>query len=214
VNGSREHRPHLYLATPAGLLSDGPALEKFEAELQSALDAGEVACVLLSTGGTDDDAAVGPVANRLAPLVQGRDIAFLIEGLVQAAQAAQADGVQIAWDRDGYISARKSLGEEAIVGVHCGGSRHDAMLAAEVGADYVAFDAAEHELVAWWVSLMQIPAVAFGAGTGDIVPLKQAGADFIAVREAVWNHPQGSAAAVRSLDQALDRAPGQAPGQA
>lgn len=203
MSNKPDHRPRLYLATPAGLLSDGRSLAEFEKDLQAALDAGGVACVLLSTDGIDDDAGVGPIANRLAPLVQERDIAFLVEGRVHAAEAAQADGVQIPWDHGGYMTARRTLGEEAVVGIYCGASRHDAMLAAEIGADYVAFDAAERELIAWWASLMQIPAVAFGAVSDDIADLKQAGADFIAVREAVWNHPKGPAAAVRALDRAL-----------
>ena len=40
-----------------------------------------------------------------------------------------------------YAEARRLVGPDAIVGVSCYASRHDAMEAAEAGADYVAFGA-------------------------------------------------------------------------
>jgi thiamine-phosphate pyrophosphorylase len=203
VSPAETAAPQIYLATPPGLWRDGPTLERFETELRTALDATPVACLLLSTDGLTDDAAVGPIANRLAPIAQDRDVAFLIEGLPQAARAAHADGVHIVWSSERYLTARKTLGDEAIVGVHCAASRHDAMLAAEIGADYVAFDAAARDAIDWWVSLMEIPAVAFGATLENAAALAASGIDFVAVREAVWEHREGAAAALASLRKAL-----------
>ena len=48
------------------------------------------------------------------------------------------------------------------------------------------------------------PAVAIGGITAaNCAPLVQAGADFLAVVGAVWNHPDGPAAGVRAMNQAI-----------
>jgi thiamine-phosphate pyrophosphorylase len=87
-------------------------------------------------------------------------------------------------------AARRRLGDEAIVGVgvgvDSGTSRHDAITAAEGGADYVAFGApgaaADPELIGWWQEIMTLPCVVFGAaGPEDCARFAAAGADFVAV---------------------------------
>jgi thiamine-phosphate pyrophosphorylase len=107
-------------------------------------------------------------------------------------------------------AARRTLGDLQL-GVWCGASRDQAMEAGEAGADYVAFgpygdveDPADPELVQWWVELMELPAVAEGRITPqNCAPLVQAGADFLAVGEAVWRHDGGPADAVRVFNQAI-----------
>jgi thiamine-phosphate pyrophosphorylase len=83
------------------------------------------------------------------------------------------------------------------------------MEAGEAGADYVAFGAfyptttkeVQHRpdpsILGWWTTLFELPCVAIGGITPDNAkPLIEAGADFIAVCGAVWNDPEGEAAAV------------------
>ncbi|RZJ27359.1 MAG: thiamine phosphate synthase, partial [Brevundimonas sp.] len=95
-------------------------------------------------------------------------------------------------------------------------SRELAMDAAEAGADYVAFGAffptttkdtthrPEPEILTIWQETVETPCVAIGGITAaNAADLARAGADFVAVSGAVWNHPQGAAAGVRELDQVL-----------
>jgi thiamine-phosphate pyrophosphorylase len=90
------------------------------------------------------------------------------------------------------------------------------MEAAEAGADYVAFGAfyptatktvehvAELDTLQKWSFVTEVPCVAIGGITSDNAkPLIDAGADFIAVSSAVWNHPQGPAEAVRAFNALL-----------
>ena len=90
------------------------------------------------------------------------------------------------------------------------------MEAAEAGADYVAFGAfyptttkpsqyrPGPELLEWWSEVMTVPCVAIGGITpANCAPLVRAGADFIAVVTAVWNHPDGPGAAVRAFNQSI-----------
>jgi thiamine-phosphate pyrophosphorylase len=52
--------------------------------------------------------------------------------------------------------------------------------------------------------MMEIPCVAIGGITADnCAPLVRAGADFLAVLGAVWNHPDGPAAGVRAMNEGI-----------
>ena len=109
------------------------------------------------------------------------------------------------------------LGKDLTLGVSCHGSRDLAMTAGEAGADYVAFGAffrsgtkteaeieAEPEVLTWWSDVMELPTVAIGGITrSNCGPLVRAGADFLAVVSAVWDHPDGPAAGVRAMNAAI-----------
>lgn len=205
MTAPEERTCQLYLVTPGGLAS-ALALEAFAADLKAALGAGPVAAVLLRTGGLNGDAA-RRAAEALGPLAKARDVAFLIEDRPEVAEAANADGVHLTDSRVSVAETRAEIGPEAIVGVACDASRHDAIEAAEAGADYVAFAGPEDalgELLAWWQETMTPPCVAFGAGDLETaIRQARAGADFLALDDAIWNHPEGPAAAVAGLAERL-----------
>ena len=196
----------LILVTPADLR---PPLAPFADALAAALEAGDVACVVLRGAGLDDETLTSAVA-LLRPLVQGRDAAFLIRDRAEIAAAAGGDGVHLG-DPRAYRAARKTMGDDAIVGVECGDSRHDAMVAGEREADYVAFGRlgpepgpADPDLLTWWQEMMTVPCVALGAASvEDCARLARAGADFVAVDGPVWDHPEGPATAVRAIVHAI-----------
>ncbi len=200
----------LYLVTPPRL---DPA--KFREPLKAALDAGDVACVQLRLKDVGDDEILR-AADLLRPVAQERDVAFLMNDRPDLAAETGCDGVHIGQEDADYASARARVGPRAIVGVTCHNSRHLAMEAAERGADYVAFGAffetgtklaktrAEPEILEWWSTLTEVPCVAIGGITPDnCAPLVRAGADFLAVVSAVWNHPRGPAAAVSAFEKAI-----------
>jgi thiamine-phosphate pyrophosphorylase len=208
-------KSRLYLVTP-------PALEPvgFADRLAEALDAGDVACVQLRLKDVDDD-AVRRACDALRAVAQSRGVAFLLNDRPDLAAATGCDGVHVGQQDAPYAEARQLLGPERIVGVTCHDSRHLAMEAAEAGADYVAFGAffptttkpsrfrPGAELLAWWSELMTVPCVAIGGITPEnCAPLVEAGADFLAVVTAVWNHPEGPGAAVRAFARAIAAAGG------
>ncbi len=203
-------RCRLYLITPPKL-----DLATFRDTLAAALDAGDVASVQLRLKDASDD-DIRRAADLLRPVVQGRDVAFLMNDRPDLAVATGCDGVHVGQEDARYAEARRSVGRDAIVGVTCHNSRHLAMEAAEQGADYVAFGAffptgtkqpktrAEPEILTWWSDVMQVPCVAIGGITVDNASvLIEAGADFIAVVSGVWDYPQGPAAAVRDFNRLI-----------
>lgn len=179
-----------------------------------ALDAGDVAAVQLRLPDADD-ATIRRAVEKLQPIARSRDVAFLLSESIELAAELGCDGVHLAKGA-GYAAARKHLGAKASIGVSCYDSRHLGMDAAEAGADYVSFGAffdsqsvtvtnpASIETLEWWSEIMTTPAVAIGGITAaNCAPLVTAGADFLAVIQAVWGHEGGAAAGVKALAQAI-----------
>lgn len=184
------HRTQAYLIVEVRHDAVGPEL------LAKAVRRSQASCVLLQpTAGDADGQAV------LAPLVraiQAAECAALIANDASVALALGADGVHLAHQDDPglaeqqYRAARALLGAGRIVGAACGLARHNAMVLAELGADYVALGGApDHDpadqldMVAWWAEVFSTPCVAWSvAASAQIGPLQAAGADFIAASPA------------------------------
>lgn len=126
-----------------------------------------------------------------------------------------ADGVHLGQGDGDIGEARALLGPSAQIGRTCHDSRHLAMEAGEAGADYVAFGAfyptttkpssyrPEPPILTWWSTLFEIPCVAIGGITADnAAPLVGAGADFLAVCQAIWD-TDDPAAAVQAFTEVL-----------
>ena len=210
-------RCRLYLITPPDLAEGGRDPAAFADTLAAALDGGDVACVQLRLKDVDDD-AVRRAADALAPVVHERDVAFIMNDRPDLAVATGCDGVHVGQQDAAYEDARRTVGDDAIVGVTGHASRHLAMEAAEAGADYVAFGAffesttkqrrhaADPDILNWWQETMTTPCVAIGGITVvNCPPLVQAGADFLAVAGGVWSFAAGPARAVADFNAVFER---------
>ena len=182
--------PRLYLITPAGIDA---------AELRGAIEAADIAAVLLRLGDGDERSLINRV-KAAVPIVQDKGAALLLDGHPELVARGGADGAHFA-NIDDFNAAREQLKPERIVGLGEVSSRHDAMAAAEAGADYIMFGGLEtalpttQERVGWASELFELPCVAFANGADEIAPLVAAGADFIALDYA-WRDPRGAAAAI------------------
>ena len=192
-------------------------LQAFSVDLSKALDGGDVASFQLRLKDTPRDDIL-KACEVLMPIVQSRDIAFIVNDDPLVAKEIGADGVHVGQEDTPYKEARQIVGDNAIVGVTCHNSKHLAMIAAENGADYVAFGAfyptttkdaktvADPEILQWWSALVETPMVAIGGITVDnAAPLVKSGADFLAVSGGIWNFPRGPQAAVEELNKVIDK---------
>jgi thiamine-phosphate pyrophosphorylase len=208
-----QDRCRVYLITPPRL--DPQA---FAGHLAAALDAGDVAAVQLRLKDVDDDAWRRAI-DALRPVTQQRGVAFLLNDRADLVRATGCDGAHVGQDDMPAIEARKLMGPDATMGVTCKGSRDLAMQAGEDGADYVAFGAffpsttkdvsnfLSTDILSWWSEMMELPSCAIGGITAEnCAPLVRAGTNFLAVVGCIWNHPDGPAAGVRALNQAIDAA--------
>nr|WP_321984922.1 thiamine phosphate synthase [uncultured Lichenicoccus sp.] len=202
----------LYLVTP-------PALEPgaFRDRMAEALDAGDVAAVQLRLKDVPE-AEVVQAIELLRPVVQRSGVAFILNDRPDLARRHGCDGAHVGAGDMPAGEARTLLGDLQL-GVSCYDSRDAAMLAGENGADYVAFGAffpsgtkqtdirADPGLLGWWSEVMELPVVAIGGITPtNCAGLVRAGADFLAVVSAVWDHPDGPAAGVRAMNTAIAQA--------
>src|SRR4029450_4442629 len=124
--------PRLYLITPQ--IADASA---FSAQVISALEAGDVAAVLLRLGDGHERALING-AKSLAGAVQSKECALLIDGRFDLVARSGADGAHLIGVA-ALTEALDQLKPDRIAGVGGLASRHDAMVVAERGADYVMF---------------------------------------------------------------------------
>jgi thiamine-phosphate pyrophosphorylase len=208
----------LYLISPPAI-----DLPKFAEALKAAFDGGDVGSFQLRLKNATD-AEILEAAETLLPICQAYEAAFIMNDRADLAAECGADGVHLGQDDGSVKAARKNVGENAVIGVSCHDSRHLAMVAGEQGADYVAFGAfyptkskspealarygtPTPEILSWWQETMTLPCVAIGGMTpANSAPLVRAGADFIAVITAVWEHPQGPKKAVQEFNLAMEKA--------
>ncbi len=200
----------LYLITP-------PVFDpvQFADSLNSALDAGPVACLQIRLKDVDDD-LICQAAEQLIPVCHRYEVPVLMNDRPDLALSTGCDGVHVGQDDTPYSKARALLGSDAMIGVTCGCSRHLAIEAANAGADYVAFGAffrtttkqarvrATPEILSWWSEISVVPSVAIGGITAaNCRPLVDAGADFLAVVSGVWDHADGPARVVRAFERVM-----------
>ncbi len=184
-------QPQIYLVSPAAF-----ELSRFPDRLAQVLDSTEIACIRLALASRDED-QLARAADALREVAHARDVALVIDDHVLLAERLGLDGVHLTDSARSVRSARKTLGPDAIVGSFCGHSRHDGLSAAEAGADYVSFgpvgghrlgdgSVADIELYRWWSEMIEIPVVAEGGLSSDLIAELSPCTDFFAIGDEIW----------------------------
>jgi len=173
--------------------------------------AGDIAAVLLRLAEADERSQIN-CAKALGPIVQDRGAALLLGGHADLVARAGADGAHLG-GLAAFTAALEQLKPERIAGVGRLTTRHDAMTAAEAGADYVMFGepddtgerpsfAAIEERIAWWAEVFEAPCVGYAASLDEIAAQVTAGAEFIALGDWLWRDPRAIAATLaRAAEQ-------------
>jgi thiamine-phosphate pyrophosphorylase len=202
--------PRIYLATPA--VDDPNALV---ADLPGLLAGADVAAVLLRLQMTDQRSMISKV-KTLAPAIQNAGAALLLEGHIELVARAGADGAHL----NGVAAleeALPTLKPDRIAGVGGLETRHDSMLAGELGVDYVLFGEPNAqgkrpsvdtiaERLDWWAELFEPPCIGYAASREEAYEFARAGAEFVLVDDAIWADPRGASAALAEIGQAIRQA--------
>jgi thiamine-phosphate pyrophosphorylase len=159
---------------------------------------------------SEDHARRWEEASELKALCCARGVPLIVNDDIELAAAVGTDGVHLGRDDAQLHVARERLGSEAVIGVSCYASLERAVAAEQSGADYVAFgrffpSATKPGAPACPISVLEaaadtlsIPVAAIGginADNGAI--LVNAGADLLAVIDAVFGRGDVRAAAAR-----------------
>ena len=213
----KDHHCRLYLVSPPAI-----DLPDFALKLKEAFSGGGVGSFQLRLKNVPDEDII-KAAKVLIPICHDHEAAFIMNDRPDLALACNADGVHIGQEDGSIKEARAIVGENRVIGVSCHDSKHLAMEAGDQGADYVAFGAfypttskspealakygtPKADILEWWQEFMILPCVAIGGiNPSNCGALVKAGADFIAVITAVWNHPKGPAEAVKEFNEVIHK---------
>lgn len=188
---ANEDRPQINLITPPSFDVDA-----FPAMLASVMDAVEIACLRISLA-TQDEWELIRAADALRDVAHSRDVAVVIESHLLLVERLGLDGVHLPDGARNVRKARKDLGADAIIGAFCGVTRHEGMNAGEAGADYVAFGPVganalgdgthvDFDLFEWWSQVIEVPVVAEGALTRELVEKFGPVTDHFAFGAELW----------------------------
>jgi len=200
-------QPQIYLITPPAF-----ELSTFPTGLAQVLDNTEVACIRMALASTDED-QVSRAADALREVAHSRDVALVINDHVLLAERIGLDGVHLSDAAKSVRDARKTLGPDAIVGSFCNTSRHDGLSAGEAGADYVSFGpigastlgdgaTAELDLFQWWSEVIEVPVVAEGGLTSELIETFAPHTDFFGIGTEIWSS-ENPAKALTELIEAM-----------
>ncbi len=202
-----KEQAQLYLITP-------PAFElaSFADTFQRVLDVAPVACARLAMATKDED-QIARAGDALREICHGRDIPLVIESHLIMVERLGLDGVHLTDGARSVRYARGELSDEAIIGSFCGTSRHDGLNAGEASADYISFgpcgesalgdgSTAPQDLFQWWSDVVEVPVVAEGALTVDLIRTLSPFTDFFAIGEEIWN-TDDPAKTFKTLTQAI-----------
>jgi thiamine-phosphate pyrophosphorylase len=193
-------------------------VEGFSPRLAAACAAGRVDAVVARFAAADERSLVNRV-KLLVPAAQDNGAALVIAceapaDLATIAARGGADGVHVAGDLIRARDLRERLKGDRAVGAGAIRTKDEAMTLGEIGVDYLLFGEPRAdgslpaldsvvERAAWWAEIFEIPCVAFAPRLEDVPVLAATRAEFVALGDAVWTHPEGPATAVRSALEAL-----------
>ncbi|MEM1299266.1 MAG: thiamine phosphate synthase, partial [Pseudomonadota bacterium] len=173
-----------------------------------------VACVRLDLGPAPEEDWIR-AANHLIGPCHAADIALVVTDHYRLAEDLGLDGVHLANSRTPVREVRKALGNDRIVGAWAGTSKHQGMVLAEAGADYVSLGPigdtgalgdegrAEDDLFAWWAEMIETPVVAEGGVTAEDAARLSPHTDFVVPSLDIWADTDAIIPALQAYAKAL-----------
>lgn len=210
--------PRLVLVTP--VVTD---IQAVQPALTEAFARGQIASLILRLGPADERTLINRI-KALAPIAQAEDAAVLVafgserhpgHDPAQIATRGGADGVHVS-DIAELRTLRERYRDGHILGAGGFDTKHEAMEAGEIGADYILFGDPDRpasglafteltERVQWWAEIFEPPCVALAPSLAAIAELAETGTEFIALSDAVWRHADGPQAAIAAALETLER---------
>ena len=173
---------------------------KFYEELQQVLKTNKVKYFQLRLKKISDRNLL-KISKKIKKIVRKNNVKFLINDKPFIAKMVSADGCHIGQKDVDFMSSRKILGKNKIIGVTCHNSKKLALKAKKYGANYVAFGSffktstkktafkANLAILRWAKKKINMPIVAIGGiNSSNYKKILSNGADFVACSSYVWNN--------------------------
>ena len=143
------------------------------------------------------------ISKKIKKITKKNRVKLLINDNPILAKKINADGCHIGQKDMDFISCRKILGKNKIIGITCHNSKKLALQAKKYGANYVAFGAffksstkktalkANLEILRWARKKINMPVVAIGGiNNSNYKKVLSNGANFIACSNYVWKNKE------------------------
>ncbi len=141
------------------------------------------------------------ISKKVKKIVKRNNVKFIINDKPLVAKIVGANGCHVGQKDMDFISARKILGKNKIIGVTCHNSKKLALKAKKHGANYVAFGSffksstkkttykATLAILRWAKKKINMPIVAIGGiNNSNYKKILSNKADFIVYSNYVWNN--------------------------
>jgi len=141
------------------------------------------------------------ISKKIKKITRKNNVKFLINDKPLIAKMVGADGCHIGQKDMNFISSRKILGKNKIIGITCHNSKKLALRAKKYGANYVAFGSffesstkksalkANLAILRWAKKKINMPTVAIGGvNSSNYKKILSEGANFIACSSYIWNN--------------------------
>ena len=173
---------------------------KFYKELNKVLKGNKVKYFQLRLKKTSNSNLL-KISKKVKKIVKRNNVKFIINDKPLVAKMVGANGCHIGQKDMDFISARKILGKNKIIGVTCHNSKKLALKAKKYGANYVAFGSffksstkkttfkASLEILRWAKKKINMPTVAIGGiNSSNYKKVLSSGADMIACSSYIWKN--------------------------
>ena len=182
--------------------------------IESALRGGDVATLILPQYGMSEH-AFQALAEKVVPIAQAGDVAVVIAGDTRIAGRSKADGLHIESGAADTSAAIEKHAPKLIIGAGNVKDRHKALELGEARPDYVFFGRLDGDikpeahpkvlaLAEWWASMVEIPCIAMaGTDIDSALEVAATGAEFVAMRRAIFDDKRDPALAVAEVNALL-----------
>lgn len=188
--------------------------ERFSEMLRGALDAGDVASLILPQYSMDED-GFQAFAEKVIPLAQDKGVAVIVAGDSRVAGRVRADGIHLEAGKEELAETIEMLQDKMMVGAGGAKTRDDALDLGEARPDYIFFGRFGYDktpephprnltLGRWWAEMIEIPCIVLGGSDiASVEAVAATGAEFVALSSAVFGEDAGTA--VATANAILDR---------
>ena len=166
----------------------------FSLRLSQLLETKQVASIRVKTSDLDQG-ELTEVINHVKQINKD-EVPLLLENDIHLVTKLKLDGVHLTSGQKLVKTAKLTLGQLQLVGAFCGLSKHAGLVAAEHGANYVAFKADHHplqttdqiiELFKWWSEFIEIPLMGECSNNYFKSSIIRDYCDFFSLTYDIWN---------------------------
>ena len=166
-------------------------------ELRNILKKNPIECVRIS-GVTELSTHDKERIREFKELCHSNDIAVLLEDNYEFALKNEFDGVHFTKRPSEIQKVLKLKPKDFLVGVDCSYSKHQGLITAELGVDYISFkvdcnkdsdnsDSYSDNLISWWYETIEIPLVVENVKSLSKIRELSVVCDFISIPPIYWN---------------------------